>query len=567
MKYAVYAACPLSGDIFFGYTHDICLDISFYKYKGDNVKIIALTDYIPIDYAYYIYNQLNTPSLIDRFVFGRKDKLGAAIKKAGRLVKILGVKTGEPVIYKKNDKYRFDDVRIYELIKGRAYLADEIKYLTKLNDKTLYDMLQIYKLKGLLYLMPAVELKEEGTYACLRCGSNNITKFRCLSCMEKCAYCEDCLNMGRTTACRVFVECPDTRDREKPFRDIRLNMDFDLTEAQKDASDDAVRFVSGTKKKALIWAACGAGKTEVVFEAIRKVLSWGNKVLYAVPRRDVVIELGQRFKKAFPDENISVLYGGSEKNRADFTIATTHQALRFYKTFDLTIIDEYDAFPYNGSDMLERAVKRSMKDDGRVIYMTATPTKKLYTDYMEKTIEGIIIPARHHHHPLPVPEIIKLYFNDTDLKLPKKITLIIKELIRESKKVIIYVPYIAMTAKICAMLKNDGIKADFIHSKDPKRDMKKAMLIGGRIDVLVSTTVLERGITIENVQVLIFFADHHTIFDESTLIQMAGRVGRTAKYYDGKVFYVAGSISDEMEGSINKIRMMNKIAKKKKYVY
>lgn len=56
-------------------------------------------------------------------------------------------------------------------------------------------------------------------------------------------------------------------------------------------------------------------------------------------------------------------------------------------------------------------------------------------------------------------------------------------------------------------------------------------------DVIVSTTLLERGITIENVQVIIY-RGHHALYVKETLIQIAGRVGRKPKYPTGKVYII-----------------------------
>ena len=55
---------------------------------------------------------------------------------------------------------------------------------------------------------------------------------------------------------------------------------------------------------------------------------------------------------------------------------------------------------------------------------------------------------------------------------------------------------------------------------------------------LVTTTVLERGITIKGLQVIVFHADH-LLFDASTLIQISGRVGRKKDEPDGEVIFIA----------------------------
>ena len=50
----------------------------------------------------------------------------------------------------------------------------------------------------------------------------------------------------------------------------------------------------------LVWAVCGAGKTEVLFAGINRALLAGKRVCLATPRTDVVLELCSPFKKGIP---------------------------------------------------------------------------------------------------------------------------------------------------------------------------------------------------------------------------------------------------------------------------
>ena len=99
-----------------------------------------------------------------------------------------------------------------------------------------------------------------------------------------------------------------------------------------------------------MWAVCGAGKTEMCFAAVAAELARGGRVLFAVPRRDVVRELGPRLRAAFPHVQLQVLHGGADRAvlpvlpPGSVTVATTHQVLRYDRAFDLVILDEVDAF-------------------------------------------------------------------------------------------------------------------------------------------------------------------------------------------------------------------------------
>ena len=78
-----------------------------------------------------------------------------------------------------------------------------------------------------------------------------------------------------------------------------LNLDFKLSSLQQRASDFAKNILK-KGETGIIWAVCGAGKTEMMFETIALALQQQKRVCWAIPRADVVIELVPRLKQAFP---------------------------------------------------------------------------------------------------------------------------------------------------------------------------------------------------------------------------------------------------------------------------
>ena len=74
---------------------------------------------------------------------------------------------------------------------------------------------------------------------------------------------------------------------------------------------------------------------------------------------------------------------------------------------------------------------------------------------------------------------------------------------------------------------------------------------------LVTTAVLERGVTIKDVQVIIFYADH-AIYDSASLIQIAGRVGRKKDAPEGEVIFLAKENTKHIERAIREIKSANK---------
>ena len=80
----------------------------------------------------------------------------------------------------------------------------------------------------------------------------------------------------------------------------------------------------------MIWAVCGAGKTEIVFQAIREILRVGGIICFAIPRVDILYEIEERIREIFVGVKTSILNGNEEKiNPARIYIVTTNQLLKF----------------------------------------------------------------------------------------------------------------------------------------------------------------------------------------------------------------------------------------------
>ena len=71
----------------------------------------------------------------------------------------------------------------------------------------------------------------------------------------------------------------------------------------------------------------------------------------------------------------------------------------------------------------------------------------------------------------------------------------------------------------------------------------------GKLLCLVCTAVLERGVTVKNLQVIIYDADNN-IYNDKALLQISGRVGRVIKATSGDVYYVCKKKTEYMEKAI-----------------
>ena len=90
----------------------------------------------------------------------------------------------------------------------------------------------------------------------------------------------------------------------------------------------------------------------------------------------------------------------------DLLVATIHQLLHFYRAFDLIIVDEVDAFPYEGDQQLRFGLMNALKATGCLSYLSATPSDALPKRNNKFCSGKKKMPLRFHQRPLIVPQLI-----------------------------------------------------------------------------------------------------------------------------------------------------------------
>ncbi|MCL6589540.1 MAG: DEAD/DEAH box helicase family protein [Firmicutes bacterium] len=466
----------------------------------------------------------------------------------------------------------FDLPELESILWGRSLLLSEIPSLIKSRGLNLpwdpENWLQALYFQGKIQRTAAVSIDELGFPFCRRCGgAQDIVKLDCIFCGSRgCWTCTQCQAMGPAKSCAPLYFSEYPAGILAPAG-IQPRLKFELTPPQQRASDTLAGFLATGQTQFLVWAVCGGGKTEVSFRGVAQVLGQGGRVLFAIPRKDIVIELLPRFQEAFPNIETAALYGGGAGRFTDapLVIATTHQCLRFYHSFDLVVLDEADAFPYQGSAMLHYVVGKALKPSGHLVIMTATPDEALIKKAQSGKIPYISIPARPHRKPLTVPEIVKMDLKldgrgDGAWKPPEYVADFIVKAKERGRKVLIFLPTIKLIDKIGPVLIRalavKGVWGAVTHSRAKARDQAKEALVAGRIDFLVTSTILERGITIRDLDVLVLNADYETIFDCRTLIQIAGRAGRLGE--PARVLFIGKVKSKAMKEACELIAAMNR---------
>jgi competence protein ComFA len=108
-----------------------------------------------------------------------------------------------------------------------------------------------------------------------------------------------------------------------------------------------------------------------------------------------------------------------------------------------------------------------------------------------------------------------------------------------------------------SLLGSQSIKHEAVYAADKARHEKVARFRNEEYSLLLTTTILERGITISNLDVAVLGAEDH-VFTESALVQIAGRVGRSAKMPTGDVTFFHYGKTDAMVRARAQINWMNK---------
>ena len=330
-----------------------------------------------------------------------------------------------------------------------------------------------------------------------------------------------------------------------------IYLSYELSDEQKELSNRLVKNFD-YQINSLVYAVCGSGKTEICLSLIQHCVSKGLKVGFAVPRRSVCYELFCRFRNIFRKNKVISVYGGHHQTiEADIVCLTTHQLFRYQNYFDLLIMDEIDAFPFKGNDILQNMFEKSIK--GNYVLLTATPTDELLKEFSKPGKDLLKLFVRFHHHPLPVPKVVL----GNDFNIHYKLIKQLKTFLDSNKQVFIFVPTIEQSVKISYLLKLFFYNGTYVNSKRENNEEIIEDFREQKYQYLVTTAVLERGITVKNLQVIVFHADNY-IYDDHALVQIAGRAGRKKDAPEGEVIFIGKTKTKYMEKAISDIITANK---------
>ena len=376
-------------------------------------------------------------------------------------------------------------------------------------------------------------------------------------------YCPHCIMLGRITSSQQLYYLSEPNHFKKQTN--YLQWSGTLTTQQAAVSQQIVTTILQQQTR-LLWAVTGAGKTEILFNGITTALQQGKRVCIASPRVDVCLELYPRLQQAF-NVDLCLLHGKQPQYQyTQLVLCTVHQLWRFYQAFDVIIVDEVDAFPLVDDAALWFAIQQARKLQSACIYLTATPSPQLQQQINRKQLAVSYLPIRYHRYPLPVPQVkiipkLSSYLRHHYLPFYWRHYLLNK--VNLQRQLLIFVPYVALLKDVQQWWQRyfPQQKITTVYAEDKQRIMKVAQFRHGQCDTLITTTILERGVTFSKIDVLVINADA-TTFTTTSLVQIAGRVGRFADDQNGQVIFLSSAYTRNIKHACQQIKHMNLLARR-----
>ncbi|AIM16612.1 MULTISPECIES: transcription-repair coupling factor [Neobacillus] len=276
----------------------------------------------------------------------------------------------------------------------------------------------------------------------------------------------------------------------------------------------------------------GYGKTEVAIRAAFKAIADGKQVAFLVPTTILAQQHYETIRERFQDYPINIgllsrfrtkkqqteTIKGLKAGTVDIVIGT-HRLLSkdiVYHDLGLLIIDEEQRFGVTHKEKIKK-----LKTNIDVLTLTATPIPRtLHMSMLGVRDLSVIETPPENRFP------VQTYVMEYNGVLVREA--IERELARDGQVYFLYnrVEDIERKAEEISMLVPDA-RVTYAHGQMSENELESVMLsfLAGEYDVLVSTTIIETGVDIPNVNTLIVYdADRMGL---STLYQLRGRVGRS----------------------------------------
>jgi transcription-repair coupling factor (superfamily II helicase) len=453
----------------------------------------------------------------------------------------------------------FNDLHVGDYVVHESFGIGIYKGIEKVEvDKVARDYMRIeYKDGGVLYV-PATSLDVIMKYASADAKKPKINKLGTKDWTNTTGKVKTAVNVVAEELVELYAKRRDKQGYkfgpdtvwQREFEEL---FPYEETKDQLDAIEATKEDMESTKiMDRLICGDVGFGKTEVAIRAAFKAIQDGKQVVFLVPTTILAEQHYNTFTERMKDFPVRVdlmsrFVPASKQKKTledlksgivDIVIGT-HRVLSKdlkFKDLGLLIIDEEQRFGVTHKEKIKQ-----LKDDVDVLTLTATPIPRT----LHMSLVGIRDMSLLEEAPndrLP----IQTYVMEYDEEMVREA--IVRELSRNGQVYYVFnrVTNIADTAaKIQALVPEATVA--FAHGQMKESEIERVMydFIKGDIDVLVSTTIIETGIDIPNVNTIIIHDSDR--LGLSQLYQLRGRVGRSNRTAYAFLMYKRDKVLKEVE--------------------
>lgn len=331
---------------------------------------------------------------------------------------------------------------------------------------------------------------------------------------------------------------------DKEMTSFINNLKFELTSDQKTSLAEIMKDMSdNTRMNRLLQGDVGSGKTIVAFLAMYYNYLNGYQSVLMAPTEILAQQHYNNLKDLLKDYNIEIalLKGSMRKAEKDaaledikegnaMMVIGTHALIEAdvsFKNLGLIITDEQHRFGVNQRSYLN---KKGKTPD--VLYMSATPIPRTFalTVYGDMDISTIKTMPKgrekvetYRYGEDEIKDVLREMY--TELEKGHQIY-VVASLIEESEKMDELKDVNFLKEKLKLAFK-DKYRIEVLHGKMAAgaKDLIMQEFKQGKIDILISTTVVEVGVDVPNASMMVIFNAER--FGLSTLHQLRGRVGRS----------------------------------------
>lgn len=326
---------------------------------------------------------------------------------------------------------------------------------------------------------------------------------------------------------------PVNPEDSEAYKRFESNFEYDETHDQIRSINEVIHDLESEQPmNRLLVGDVGFGKTEVIMRAAFKIIENGGQVAFLAPTTVLVTQHEHVLKERFKGFDVNIqsvsrfksvgqnkkIIDKANKGNIDILVGT-HRLLSSDVKFDnlqLLIVDEEQKFGVKQKEKIKR-----VNFGTHVLQVSATPIPRSLSMALSSIQDISIITTPP---PGRKPVSTEIIFNDW-----KKVANAIQKEISRGGQVYFIHNRVETIQGIASKLEEliPSISIRFAHGKLSGSDLDKVItdFYLKKFDVLVSTSIIENGLDLPNVNTIIIHNSH--MFGLSQLYQMRGRVGRS----------------------------------------